>query len=82
MWMSWSRRQGDDPGPEEVSSGNVLIYDMGGDTFGASLDDEGDAHLGTEDVDNEIVDVRMQVSKGKNRGKGSGCWKSYCLSSC
>ena len=33
MWRSWSRRQADDPGPEEVSSGNVLIYDMGGDTF-------------------------------------------------
>ena len=29
----------------------------------------GDAHLGTEDFDNQIVDVRMQDSKGKNRGK-------------
>ena len=31
--------------------------------------DEGDAHLGTEDVDNEIVDVRVQDSKRKDRGK-------------
>ena len=29
----------------------------------------GDAHLGTEDFDNQIVDVRMQLSKRKNRGK-------------
>ena len=29
----------------------------------------GDAHLGTEDFDNQIVDVRMQDSKRKNRGK-------------
>ena len=29
-----------------------------------------DAHFGTEDFDNQIVDVRMQDSKRKNRGKG------------
>ena len=29
----------------------------------------GDAHLGTEDFDNQIVDVRMQDSKRWNRGK-------------
>ena len=80
MWRSWSRRQADDPGREEVSSGNALIYDMGGGTFGASLlmiEDgtfevtatAGDAHLGTEDFDNQVVDVRTQDSKRKNRIK-------------
>ena len=29
----------------------------------------GDAHLGTEDFDNQIVDVRVQDSKRKSRGK-------------
>ena len=29
----------------------------------------GDAHLGTEDFDNQIVDVRMQDSTRKDRGK-------------
>ena len=92
MWRSWSRRQADDPGPEEVSSDNVLIYDMGGGTLGASLltiEDgifevtatAGDTHLGTEDFDNQIVDVRVQDSKRKNRGKDlSG--KSSCHSPC
>ena len=63
-----------------VAQHKMLIYDMGGDTFGASpfltIEDgifevtatAGDAHLGTEDFD-QIVDVRMQDSKRKNRGK-------------
>ena len=29
----------------------------------------GDAHLGTDDFDDQIVDVRMQDSKRKSRGK-------------
>ena len=29
----------------------------------------GDVNLGTEDFDNQILDVRMQDSKRKNRGK-------------
>ena len=48
-----------------------------------------DAHFGTEDFDNQIVDVRMQDSKRKNRGKGlagnhpschSPCWNSVFTS--
>ena len=66
----------DDPGPEEVSSGNVLVHDMGGNIFGASLltiEDgtfevtatAGDAHLGTEDFDNQIVDVPSRIPDGR-----------------
>ena len=76
MWRSWSTRQADDPGPEEVSFGNVLIYDMGGGTLGASfltIEDgifEVTSTAGDpEDFDNQIVDVRVQDSKRKNRGK-------------
>ena len=57
----------------------MLIYDTGG---GASLKIEdgifevtatvGGAHLGTEDFNNQIVDVHMQGSIRKNRGKDLG----------
>ena len=63
-----------------VALRNVLIYDMGGGTFGAfllTIEDgifevratAGDAQLGTEDFDNQIRDVPMQGSKRLNRGK-------------
>ena len=54
---------------------------MGGDTFWRffflTIEDgifevpatAGDAHLGTEDFDSQIVDVRMQDPKRKNRGE-------------
>ena len=73
-----------------VALRDVLIYDLGGGTLGASLwttgdglfevtATTGDAHLGTEDFHNQSVDVRMQDSKRKNRGKDLS-WKSSCQS--
>ena len=67
-------------GPKEASSSNVSIYDMGGGTFGTSLSTiengtfevkptAGDSHLGSEDFNNRIADVRKQDIKRKNRGK-------------
>merc|ERR1712110_611809 len=59
---------------------NVLIFDLGGGTFDASLltiEDgifevkatAGNTHLGGEDFDNRIVDFCLQDFKRKNRGK-------------
>ena len=63
-----------------VALRKIVACDMGGDLFDASLltiEDgifevtatAGDVHLVTEDFDNQIVDVRMQDSTRKNRGK-------------
>ena len=50
-----------------VALRKIVIYNMDG-IFEVTAT-AGDAHMGTEDFDNQVLDVRMQDSKRKNRGK-------------
>ena len=69
-----------DDGDEELTLDDVIIYDISGDTCGASLltiedgfcgvkSTTGDTLIGGENFDNRVVDFFMQDFKRKNRGK-------------